>query len=215
MKDHAENLPEEKNTKEGVASLAANTKYYKTVGTQTIKKPVSLQKRTATKMSIPYGAIIRINESDYDPNKYPDRHISPYFLASVQNPFEHNDDEIVRNMIDEQFVVQIILVGRYEWINKIEEHTCIRVYPNHQLAMISPPLVDAARLIRQEKRGFLRWFSKTPGKKIIKHHDYPCHNFASMFCIFKFHTEKMKKVVAEAKEIAKHVPKNKKGITVM
>ena len=148
MKDHAENLPEEKNTKEGVASLAANTKYYKTVGTQTIKKLVSLQKRTATKMSIPYGAIVRINGSDFDLNKYPYRNVSPYFLASVKNPFEHNDNEIVRNMTDDQSIMKSILAGRSEWINKMQEYSCIKVYENHKLIMISPPLVDDARLTK-------------------------------------------------------------------
>ena len=115
-------------------------------------------------MSIPHGAIVRINGADFDPTKYSDRDAAPYFLASVENPFEYNDDEIVRNMTDDESTVKIILAGRYEWINKMEQHSCVRVYPNHKLTMISPPHVDDTRLTKQEKKRFLRWSSKTPGK---------------------------------------------------
>ena len=93
---------------------------------------------------------------------------------------------------------------------KMQQHSCVRVYPNHKLAMISSSHVDDARLNKLEKKGFLRWFSKTPDKWQIKQHDNPCHNCASPVCIFKFHTGKLKKVIGEAKAIAKYVPNNKK-----
>ena len=78
------------------------------------KESVRMTKRTANKMSIPYGAIVRINGSNFDLTKYLDRDVSPYFLATVENPFEHNEDEIVSNMTDDDSVVNIILAGRYE-----------------------------------------------------------------------------------------------------
>lgn len=65
-------------------------------------------------MSISYGAIVRIKGSDFDLTKYPDRDVSPYFLETVENPFEHNEDEIVRNMTDDDSVVNIILTRRYK-----------------------------------------------------------------------------------------------------
>ena len=192
-----------------------NSKSFRTVGTQTAKDSIRITKRTANKVSIPYGAIVRINGSDFDLSKYPDRAVSPYFLGTVENPYEHNEDEIVANMTDNDSVIKIILAGRYEWIKKMEEHSCVRVYPNDKLTMIKPPPADDARLSKQEKKGFLRWFSKTPGMWKIKQHDNPCHNCASPFCIFKFHTGKLKKVIGEAKAIAKHVPNNQNGIIAM
>ena len=67
-------------------------------------------------------------------------------------------------MTDGQSIAKIILVGRYEWVKKMEKHSCIMMYSNHQLTMNSPPPVDDVRLTRKEKKGFLRWLSKRPGK---------------------------------------------------
>ena len=188
-----------------------DAKKFKTVGTQTAARDsVRISKRTANKVTIPYGAIVRLNGSDFDLLKYPDRAVAPYFLGTVENPYDHSEDEIVANMTDNDSVIKIILAGRYEWIKKMEEHSCVRVYSNDKLTMIKPPPADDARLSKQEKKGFLRWFSKTPGMWKIKQHDNPCHNCASPFCIFKFHTGKLKKVIGEAKAIAKHVPNNQK-----
>ena len=155
----------QKATPTDLASISLpNSKNFKTVGTQTTKDSVRITKRTANKMSIPYGAIVRINGLDFDLTKYPDRVVSPYFLATVENPYEYKEGEIVRNMTDDDSVVKIILAGRYEWVNQMQQHSCVRVYPNHKLTMIKPPPADDARLSKQEKKGFLRWFSKPPGK---------------------------------------------------
>ena len=160
-------------------------------------------------LRIPYGAIVSIVGTDIDPSKYPDRATSQLFFGTVQNPYQqHNED--TNKMTADQSLVTFVLSGKYEWYDKNRDHVRCGIYENRALTICAPPPTDDVKLRSEQKRGFLKWFSKTPGRWKIKTQTNPCHGCGDPWCLFKNNTDTMKKIIREAKHIPNHVPNNQK-----